>query len=455
MTAEDLDLSLVAVEDPPAPVVTPAAEAPRAAPAPVIAAEAPQPAPAAAPSTEAPAQPAAPTGPTRTLPPEFISDAVKKHTGGAPAPLRMMAARGLAPIPPKELVHVVYLLTTDADPKIAEAANKSFSTFPDRILQAVLGEKIAPQVLDLFGEKLADNPKWMETILLNRQVTDETYSKVAGISKNETVIGLIANNQERIMRHLDIVRSLKNNPHTLKSVLENVIDFLVRNGTVMDDIPEFAESVSRLGKTELEAAMETVEVPFELLAPDLQEKLRQQGKAPADFKGAAQKIEEAKDDENMSLEDLEKLMDEPADAKGNLERETINQKIAKLNTAQKIALAMKGNKEVRSILIRETNKLIAEAVVKSPRLTPQEVISFANSRSINDVVIRYIANNREFVRSYGVKLALVNNPKAPFPIASRFLAMLRDTDLKSVAKSKSVSGAISQMAVRMVKAKMK
>ncbi|MEW5855111.1 MAG: hypothetical protein AB2A00_40420, partial [Myxococcota bacterium] len=389
-----------------------------------------------------------------------MTDAVKKHTGGAPAPLRMMAAKGLAPIPPRELVHIVYLLGADPDAKIAEAAQKTFATFPDRILSGVLGDKLAPQVLDAFAEVHVDNAKVMETILLNRATEDGTFAKVAGRSKNETVITLVANNQERIMRTTDIVRALRNNPHTLRSILDNVIDFLVRNGIILDDIPEFAESMSRLGKGELEQAVQNVDVPFDLLSPDLQEKAYQEGRAPAWYAqqrqaGVATPAEGDDDGENTSLEDLEKAEAAEESEEGQKKRETILQKLAKMTTSQKIALAMKGNKEVRTNLIRDSNKLVAEAVIKSPRITVQEVVSAANSRSVNDSVIRYIANNREMVRSYAVKLALVNNPKAPLAVAQRFLTMLRESDVKAVAKSKSVSAAISTAAIRMVKSKQK
>jgi hypothetical protein len=386
-----------------------------------------------------------------------MTEIVKKHTGKAPGPLKMMAAKGLAPIPPRELVHVVYMLTGDADAKIAEAAQKSFSAFPDRILSGVLGDRIAPAVLDKFAEALCNNAKWMESILLNRATDDSTLAKVARVTTSETVITLIANNQERILRHLEIVRALKSNPVCLKSTFDNVVDFLVRNGIVLEDIAEFAESVSRLGRTELEAAIEKVEVPFELLSPDLQEKARAEGKAPAWFTTQAAPEQpagqEGDNDEEVTLEELERQAAEEAAKEGDEKKLTVLQTIAKMSVAQKIALAFKGNKEVRTNLIRDSNKLVAEAVIKSPRITVQEVVSAANSRSVQDVVIRYIASNREMVRSYGVKLALVNNPKTPLPVATRFLGVLRETDVRMVAKNKGVSGAIAQLALRMVKAK--
>jgi hypothetical protein len=383
-----------------------------------------------------------------------MTDVIKKHTGGAPAPLRMMAAKGLAPLPPKDLAHVVYLLTGDAEPIIADAAQKTFAAFPERILQAVLADpKTASDVLDLFAENHADNARWMEIILLNRNTQDATFAKVAGRSANETVITMVANNQERLMRDLDIVRRLRGNTHCLKSTLDSVIDFLVRNGIVLDDVPEFAESMSRLGRTELEQAVAHIEVPFELLNPDLQEKAFREGTAPQWYRPGMEQEPPGADVEGMSLEELEQaalMEDDPDNAK---KRETINQQLAKMNTSKKIALAMKGNKEVRTILIRETNKLVAEAVIKSPRITPQEIVAAANSRSVNDVVVRYIANSREMSRPYAVKLALINNPKSPIQISSRFLSLLRDNDLRGVAKSKSVPAAIQQMALKMVRAK--
>ncbi|HET6345154.1 MAG TPA: hypothetical protein VFH51_09480, partial [Myxococcota bacterium] len=137
----------------------------------------------------------------------------------------------------------------------------------------------------------------------------------------------------------------------------------------------------------------------------------------------------------------------------NPERIPMLKLINSLNAAQKVALALKGNKEARAILLRESNRVIAVAAIKNPRITEQEIQAAAKSRSINDEVVRIICNSRDMTRSYGVKLALVYNPKTPLPVAMRFLGVLRGSDLKAVAKSKSIPSALANQAKKMLQSK--
>jgi hypothetical protein len=102
------------------------------------------------------------------------------------------------------------------------------------------------------------------------------------------------------------------------------------------------------------------------------------------------------------------------------------------------------------MLVRDANRLVAVAAIRSPRITEGEVKSAATSRTVHDDVIRIIANSRELSRSYGVKLALAGNPKTPLPMAMKMLLLLRESDIKAMAKSKSISAAVSAQARRML-----
>jgi hypothetical protein len=114
---------------------------------------------------------------------------------------------------------------------------------------------------------------------------------------------------------------------------------------------------------------------------------------------------------------------------------------------------LRGNREARTLLVRDPNRVVAAAAIRSPRLTEQEIVSAAQSRSVCDEVIRIISNTREMMRPYGVKLALVNNPKTQAQTAMHILTLLRASDLKTVAKSKNVSAAVANHAKRLVLAK--
>lgn len=97
--------------------------------------------------------------------------------------------------------------------------------------------------------------------------------------------------------------------------------------------------------------------------------------------------------------------------------------------------------------------MVATSAIRSPRITEQEVVAAAQSRSVSDEVIRIIGSSKDMTRSYMVKVALVNNPKTPLTVAMRYLPLLRSTDLRNVAKSKGVTSAVANQAKRLMLAK--
>jgi hypothetical protein len=120
---------------------------------------------------------------------------------------------------------------------------------------------------------------------------------------------------------------------------------------------------------------------------------------------------------------------------------------------QKIKLARMGNKEARGLLVRDRNKIVASAAIRSPKITENEIVSFAKMRNVCDEVLRAIAQNRDWTRSYSVKLALATNPKTSPPSAVKFLNYLQERDLRNIMKSKDVPSAISTHARRILSKK--
>ena len=117
---------------------------------------------------------------------------------------------------------------------------------------------------------------------------------------------------------------------------------------------------------------------------------------------------------------------------------------------QKIKLARLGGKEARALLVKDRNRIVSSSVLASPKLTETEVVSFAQSRSIGDELLRGIANNREWTKNYQIKLALASNPKTPQPQAIKFLNYLQERDLRNLMKSKDVPSNISTHARRIL-----
>jgi hypothetical protein len=134
-------------------------------------------------------------------------------------------------------------------------------------------------------------------------------------------------------------------------------------------------------------------------------------------------------------------------------RETLLQRIARLSAAEKIALALKGNQEERLVLIRDSNKLVARAVLQSPKLTEAEVESYASMKNVSEEVLRTIAMNRAFMKKYAVAYSLVNNPRTPIDVSLPLLHRLNDRDMKGLMNNKNVPEVIRGMATKMVKLK--
>ena len=118
----------------------------------------------------------------------------------------------------------------------------------------------------------------------------------------------------------------------------------------------------------------------------------------------------------------------------------------KLNVAERLSLSMKGTAEDRSILIRDTAKMVALQVLRCPKVTEQEVRNFAGSRAVTEDVLRKIGSRRAWTKKYTIAFALVRNPKTPPGIAIPFLARLGTRDLKVVAGDKNIAELLRRQA---------
>jgi len=133
--------------------------------------------------------------------------------------------------------------------------------------------------------------------------------------------------------------------------------------------------------------------------------------------------------------------------------ESLEKKIRDMSIGHRIKLAYKGNKEARGILIRDANKTVAVAVIKSGRVSDTEVASYAGNRNLCDDVIREIARNKEYTRKYPVQVALVTNPKTPVNVAMGFMSGLHKKDLQALMRNRNVPSVISTAARKRYKSK--
>lgn len=133
---------------------------------------------------------------------------------------------------------------------------------------------------------------------------------------------------------------------------------------------------------------------------------------------------------------------EPPPASAGEGAQSTLQRIAAMPIAQRIGLAMKGSREERGILIRDPNKIVAVAVLSSPKMTDTEIESIAKMASLSDEILRIIAGNRAWTKRYGIIVALARNPKTPVAISMNLLARLSERDLRALSMDKNVPEAL-------------
>lgn len=351
-----------------------------------------------------------------------LGDAARKALGAGP--MKMMAARGLAPLArPGDLITVLYQLTLDDDAKIKEAAIKSASELPDRVLTPALQDnQVDVRVLDYFSTLVRDRAILVELIITNNATADQTIADLAG-KLGESEVDLIASNEQRLLRFPAIIGAMYMNRSARMSTVDRAVELAVRNEIKVPGVPAWEE-----------VARAILSVSSDTRATDVE--------VDALFAAAAKK--------GIPLGPEE----EPAEGEQEQEQKQAEEiPIAKMTIPMKIRLATLGNSFVRGELVRDGNKMVSLAAIKAPGVTELEAIKYAGNSALSDEVIAHIARKREWTKMYGCKLALVNNPKTPMPIAMRLVAHLRDKDIRALARSKGIPSAVAATARKLVSAR--
>jgi hypothetical protein len=355
------------------------------------------------------------------LPLDVLPRQLQKHADEkAPPPLRMMGAKGLVPaVAPVDLVTLLFVLSFDGDAGVRETAVKTAEGLPDKIYGVALrAEGIDGKVLDWLADRFRGKDPALELIILNPVTPDGTIARLAPIV-SQKLGELIRQNELRLLRTDGIIRGLCANANVLASTLDGACDFCVRNGLTLLDVPHLVEAHKRIHGVDPSAqakpASETATgILSEFQAELAVEKPEGEGAPPA------------------------------AEADGK--KLNMTQKILQMSVSEKIKLATLGNKEARTLLLRDSNKLVCMAAATSPRMTDGEILSLANSRTVNADVLRYIYSSREFVKVYAIKTSLVKNPKVPLPTALRLMYTLQEKDIKELARDRNVPQTIQSQA---------
>lgn len=365
-----------------------------------------------------------------------------------PAPLKVMAAKGLAPgLKPGEILAVVVALSLGTDGH-AETAKKTLEGLPPPLLNGALAGDLQPAVLDVLGPIYAKDAALSEKILNHPAILADTVAVMAGVC-SEGVSELIATNEERLIANPRIIEKLYLNKNTRMSTADRILELAVRNGVDLPGIPAFEQA-----KKAIEG--ELIAEPSE--EPNFDD---------TQFTDAADKAEELRIAEG---EDTHKLNEETGQEEVVDKAKPLHAIWAELRPPAKIRLltlaSIKGEDEqgnateqrfdmkaLRMIGVRDANPLVAVAALNAPGLADSEVVKIAGLRNVAEDVLREIASHKEWTRHYMVKFNLVANPRTPFGHASKWILHMRENDLKTLSKSKEVPGAVQTAAKQQLQRK--
>lgn len=344
----------------------------------------------------------------------------------APQKLREMAARGIAPgLKPGEVVTLLVLLASREDEPARETAEKTLAALPEPLLQGAIASDLPPLVIDRLARLYADRLPVVEKLCASPNIAPETLEELARTG-SEALTELIAVNEERLLKHPRVIEKLYLNKNTRMSTADRLVDLAARNGVELTGIPAWREASLAI-KDELIAEPTPEPTPDDVLFKETQ--------ALSESLAADEAVDTHVEDEEGKEEIKEQYV-------------PLYKRLADMTVSQRIRRAMLGSREERMLLVRDANRLVASAAVRSPQTQEEEIVLISRNRNISDEVLRIIATTPEWLKSYTVKRNLVENPRTPVLLATRLVQHLRESDLRSLAKSKNVTTPVKDAARR-------
>ena len=334
-----------------------------------------------------------------------LFDLIKQNA--VPAAVRHAAARGTLSLPPEQMIEILVYLTRDL--VYGEEATMTLAGWDRNSAVAVASSNTTPlEVLNYFWAERNLFPRLMPVLLENTAITEKQLIERAGVASREILDMMLASPRVR------------NAPAVLKAMEAVAIDPEVEAEHLAWRQEHAAEIAAEEGKA------------FELADPSDEEK-----QAAVLAAGPTTREQEfAADVRAMPMPPEQRKL-------------SALQKIGRMTVAERIKTAFGGDKEERSILVRDTSKVVQNAVLASPRLTDAEVETFAATKNLQENVFRELARNRKFIRSYTVIRNLVNNPRCPLDLGLTLIKNLLVSDLHTLQFNKNVPDTIRKVAFKL------
>jgi hypothetical protein len=380
--------------------------------------------------------------------------------GTAPRPIQISAARGVLPLPQSDLLEVLVALVGNPDAEIAQTARITLRAQDQSGFRSLFeSPSAAPAVLSFFAAQENLAREMLAAILSNPGTPVDAVVNFARKTSSGELIELISLNQQLLIQAPAIIDAIIANPYRTaeseRRARETKREFFEKERGAQ----QIANELRAQGK---EAAAEFIE------QAEFAEDLEKNAMSLEDAVILAAFIEvpdSEVDDSWLALEYIEELFEESEEQRAALihkivseltfeneisgERVAMINRIMRMGIKDRIKMAQKGDREARTLLIRDSNRVVALAVLQNPRITENEIERIAAMRSVPEEVLRTIAGSRTWARNYTVAHNLARNARTPIANAMNILSRLQLRDLVVLSKNRNVSDAVRRHAMRL------
>ncbi len=338
-----------------------------------------------------------------------------------PANIMRTAARGALSLPAAEMIEILVFLT--ASPVFGEEARLTLAQWDEKsALEVASNPATPPEVLQYLVSPKNRRPALVPALLENPSVPESALMDMAEEQSREMVQWLLAS--PRVRHSANVLYALYSNP---------LLDF-DQAQQVQSALAEVASSTAAASDA---GADEVLEQYVEDHAAEI---AAEEGR---EFRVVGSSEEETPEQKAAAAA--------PAEAPQQSQRLSVFQKIARLTVGERVQLAMKGSKDERFVLIRDGAKVVATAVLESPKLTDQEVETYAAMKNVQEAVLRTLASRRKFMKNYSVVRNLANNPRCPLDVQLTLVKNLLPNDLRALSMNKNVGDTVRRVALKLHK----
>jgi hypothetical protein len=364
------------------------------------------------------------------------------------------------PLPQADLLEALVHLRADDDAEVAQAAQATLDEQqPKDLLNVARSTETSPTVLGYFASLRNSSRELHEAVATHVNTPDEAIASLAQATPHGALLELITLNQQRLIRTPEIIDAVLSNPartsEAERRARETRREFFEKERGAR----QIAEELRARGNNAAAEFFESAE-----LAPITGEM------SVEDAWLIAQHIEVSDtdiDDTWLARELIEEIMIESAEQTAanaqavinaerldlgevSSERISLIRRIMFMTVKDRVKFALKGDREARGILVRDSNRVVATAVIHNPRITDMEIENVASMRTVSEEVLRLIGMNRAWARSYPIIHNLARNPRTPLATAVHILPRIQAKDLKALSENRNISEGVRRQAYRLV-----